>query len=132
MKQIASKFRFVFLGKALPRSLVLVRTGLERISSCWNVIDGQRDGVRIVIFDCRIGEGKGSWRRTIVAAEGKPDIFRAVPFVLELSNEQAGDWTLLYQPKSYGILPPGLMATSEIEALLQLLGSGEHAVPLTS
>jgi hypothetical protein len=81
---------------------------------------------------CRIGEGKGSWRRTVVAAEGKPDIFRSVPFVLNLSSEQAGDWTVLYQPKSYRIPSPGLMATSEVEALLQLLGSGEHAIPLTS
>ena len=66
MKQVASKFRFVFLGKALPRSLILETTGLQRISSCWNVIDGERDGLRILIFDCRIGEGKGSWRRTVI------------------------------------------------------------------
>jgi|HubBroStandDraft_6_1064221.scaffolds.fasta_scaffold1212572_1 hypothetical protein len=132
LRQLASKLRFVYLGKALPSSLILETTGLKGISSCWNVIDGERNGLRILIFDCRIGEGKGSWRRTVVAAQGNPYIFRNVPFVLNLSSEQTGDWTVLYQPKSFGIYPPGLMATTEIEALLQLLGSGENALPLTS
>jgi hypothetical protein len=96
------------------------------------VIDGERNGLRILIFDCRIGEGKGSWRRTVIVAQGNPDIFRNVPFVLNLSIEQTGDWTVLYEPKSLGIYPPGLMATTEIEALLQLLGSGENAPQLNS
>jgi hypothetical protein len=34
--QLASKFRFVYLGKALPSSLILETTGLHGISSCWN------------------------------------------------------------------------------------------------
>jgi hypothetical protein len=126
LRQLASKFRFVYLGKALPSSLH------QGISSCWNVIDGERNGLRILIFDYRIGEGKGSWRRTVIVAQGNPDIFRNVPFVLNLSIEQTGDWTVLYEPKSLGIYPPGLMATTEIEALLQLLGSGENAPQLNS
>jgi len=128
---LASRFRFVYLGKALPESLILETTGLQAISSCWNVIDGERNGLRILIFDCRIGEGRGRWLRTVIAAQGNPDIFRNVPFLLSLRSEQTGDWTVLYQPKSFGI-PPGLTATPEIEALLQLLGSGESAPPLAS
>jgi hypothetical protein len=94
-------------------------------------LDGERNGLRILIFDCRIGEGKGNWRRTVIAAQGNPDIFRNVPLLLNLSREQTGDWTVLYQPKSCGI-PPGLIATTEIEALLQLIGTGESAPPPTS
>jgi hypothetical protein len=123
LRQIASKFGFVFLGNALPGSLNLTATGLERISSCWNVIDGELNGVRIVVFDCRIGEGKGSWRRTVIAAKDNTELFRSVPFVLDLRSEPAGEWALLYQPKTYRNIPPGLMAASEVDSLFELFSS---------
>jgi hypothetical protein len=121
LRQVASKFHFVFLGKALPASLDITATGLERMSSCWNVMDGELNGTRIVVFDCRIGEGKGSWRRTVIAAKSNTEFFKMVPFVLDLRSEPAGEWALLYQPKAYRIIPPRLMAVSELDLLLELL-----------
>jgi hypothetical protein len=126
LRRLASKFGFAFLGTTLPGSLNLTATGPEAISSCWNVMDGELSGARILVFDCRIGEGKGSWRRTIIAAKGNADIFGSVPLVLALTSEPAGDWTVLYQPKTYRIIPPGLMAASELDALLELFSSGEN------
>ena len=76
------------------------------------MIDGERNGLRTLIFDCSIGEGKGSWRRTVIAAQGNPDIFRNVPFLLNLSSEQTGDWTVLYQPKSLGAMEERSMSST--------------------
>jgi hypothetical protein len=89
-------------------------------------MDGELKGVRIVIFDCRIGQGKGSWRRTIIAAKSNADIFESVPMILDLIREPAGDWTVLYQPKTYQIVPPGLVAVPELDGLLELLSSGKQ------
>jgi hypothetical protein len=41
----------------------------------WNVIEGKGHGVRVVAFDCRLGTGKGSWRRSVIAAEGSAEVF---------------------------------------------------------
>jgi len=110
LRQLASKFGFAFLGTTVPRILNLTGTGPEAISSCWNVMDGELKGVRIVVFDCRIGQGKGSWRRTVIAAKSSADIFKSVPMMLDLTSEPAGEWTVLYQPKTYKIFLPGLVA----------------------
>jgi hypothetical protein len=128
LRQLASKFGFAFLGTTLPGSLDLKGTGPEAISSCWNVMDGEINGVRIVIFDCRIGQGKGSLRRTVIAAKSDAEIFKSVPMVLDLTSEPAAAWTVLYQPKTYQIISPGLIAVSELDALLKLFISGTHAI----
>ncbi len=126
LRQLASKFGFAFLGTTVPRGLNLTGTGPEAISSSWNVMDGELKGVRIVIFDCRIGQGKGSWRRTIIAAKSNADIFESVPMILDFIREPAGDWTVLYQPKTYQIVPPALIAVPELDGLLELLSSGKQ------
>jgi len=124
--ELAAKFGLAFLGTTLPGFLNLAGTGPEAISSCWNVVEGEINRVRFVIFDCRIGRGKGSWRRTIIAAKGNADIFKSVPMVLNLTSEPAGEWTVLYQPKTSQIIPPGLIAVPELDALLELFISGEQ------
>ena len=39
----------------------LLGTSLQGATAVWNVIDGERNKIRVVAFDCRIGVGKGSW-----------------------------------------------------------------------
>lgn len=87
-------------------------------------MEGEINGVRFVIFDCRIGRGKGSWRRTVIAAKSNADIFASVPIMLDLTSEPAGEWTVLYKPKTYQIMPPWLTPVLELEALLELFISG--------
>ena len=42
LRQLASKCGFAFLGSTFPGSLDLTGTGLDAISSCWNVMDNQK------------------------------------------------------------------------------------------
>jgi hypothetical protein len=95
-------------------------------------MDGELNGVRIVIFDCRIGQGKRSWRRTVIAVKSHADIFKSVPMVLDLTSGPAGEWTVLYQPKTYQIIPPRLIAASELDALLDLFNSSKQTSPVSS
>lgn len=73
LKDLALRHSFTFIGNALPRSLTLIGTALDKANSISNVIDGDCNGFRIVAFDCRIGSGKGSYRRTMIATQGISD-----------------------------------------------------------
>jgi hypothetical protein len=69
IRRIAELYGFHYLGEVLPPSLPLRDMPLLTITSIWNAIDGERLGSRVVAFDCRFGEGKGSWRRTVIAIQ---------------------------------------------------------------
>lgn len=112
----------MFLRRALPRSLSLLGTNLEGATSIWNVIEGDRDGIRVVAFDCRVGSGKGSWRRTAIAAQGPRDLFRVTKFCGDFTLDSSGDWTILFEPKAISFFGPGLMPVSEVEAHFDSIG----------
>ena len=118
IRALAIRSGFNYLGHALPRSLTLSGTPMDSVTSTWNVIDGERHGIRIVAFDCKIGAGKGSWRRTVIAAESATDVFGAVAFNHDLTADRSGSWLILYQPKALSPIPLGLMPVSELEAHL--------------
>jgi len=119
VRALATRLGFDYLGPALPQSFTLRGTGLEAATSFWNVINGERNGIRTVAFDCQIGTGKGSWRRTVIAAKATTEVFDALKFNIDLIVERSGDWLLLYQPKTASLVPPGLMPVAEIEAHLE-------------
>jgi len=119
---MARRLGFSYIGNALPRSLTLHGTGLEGASSIWNVLDRMCGATRVITFDCRIGSGKGSWRRTVIAAQGPRDVFGVAKFTSNLTLDRSGDWTMMYEPKTFSIVPPGLMPTAEIEAHLGAIG----------
>jgi hypothetical protein len=123
MRALATRFGFHYLGDALPRFFSLDGTGLSRATSVWNVIDGERYGVRILIFDCRIGKGKHSWTRTAIAAQTKADVFGAMLFEHCFMSENSGDWRLLYwpEPSLFGPFRPGLTPLQELEAQMDKL-----------
>jgi hypothetical protein len=116
IRAMAARLGFVYLGRELPKSLSLHGTPIEGASSTWNVIDGERRGIRVVAFDCRIGNGKGSWRRTVIAAQSPRDVFDVVRFNGDLTVGRSGKWAILYQPKTFSFIPTGLMPLSELEA----------------
>jgi hypothetical protein len=91
---------------------------LDYPASVWNVIDGERLGIRIVAFDCRIGHGKGSWRRSVIAAETSADVFAPVPFNRDLTLEHSDGWVILYEPRALLAISRGLMPVAELEAHL--------------
>jgi hypothetical protein len=114
IRAMAARLGFEYQGETLPPSLNLRGTNLNSATSTWNVIEGKRHGVRVVAFDCQLGNGKGSWRRSVIAAEGSADLFGM--FNPEFAVERSGGWVLLYQPKTVSLIPTELMTVAEIEA----------------
>ena len=119
IQALAIRSGFNYLGRGVPRSLSLYGTPMERASSIWNVVDGDRPGIRIIAFDCQIGTGKGSWRRTVIAV--KTDSDTAVSSNRDLTVDHSGDWTILYKPKTFALIPGGLMTVDELEARLHAI-----------
>jgi len=64
------------------------------ITSVWNVIDGEPLGKRIVVFDCKFGDGKASWRRTVIAIKTVIGNITASSFDPSLGIEQMNDWVI--------------------------------------
>jgi hypothetical protein len=119
VRALANRSGLHYLGNALPRSLTLGGTPFQSASKVWNVIDGEPRGVRVIAFDCRVGVGKGSWRRTVIATESGADLSDAVPFNPDMMVESAGKWKILYRPKgSVNFRIAGLMPIAELEAHL--------------
>ena len=119
VRAFANRSGLHYLGNALPRSLTLGGTPFQLASKVWNVIDGEPRGVRVIAFDCRVGVGKGSWRRTVIAIESGADLSDAAPFNPDLTVESAGKWKILYRPKaSVNFRIAGLMPIAELEAHL--------------
>lgn len=118
MQRLAKRLGLTYVGRRLPGALCLYGTPFNTATIAWNVIDGERDGLRIVAFDCEVYEGKTSWRRTVIAARAEADVFGAAAFYPELTVHQAGGWAVLYQPKGFGVKTPGLLPISRLETYL--------------
>ena len=119
VRALANRSGLHYLGDALPRSLTLGGTPFHLASKIWNVIDGEPRGVRIIPFDCRVGVGKGSWRRTVIAIESGAYLSDGVPFNPDMTVASAGKWKILYRPKaSVNFRIAGLMPIAELEAHL--------------
>ena len=120
VRAMATRSGFHYIGEALPRSLTLHGTPFERASKVWNVVDGEPRGVRVIAFDCRVGVGKHSWRRTVVAMESDAEFSKEVAFNPEMTLESVGAWKFLYRPKaSFEFRISGLMPVAELEAYLK-------------
>ena len=119
IRALASRLGFHFLGAALPRSLTLSGTPFSNHSKVWNVIDGEPNGVRTIAFDCQVGSGKGSWRRTIIAIEESVSFSNVMPLNPEMKIDSAGGWKILYRPRvPFGFRVAGLMPLEELEPYL--------------
>jgi len=119
IRALAHRLGFHYLGDALPRSLTLDGTPFHRASKVWNVIDGEPRGVRIIAFDCRVGIGKGSWRRTVIAIASSAHFSDAVPFNPDMTTVPTGGWKIMFRPKaSVNFRIAGLMPVQELEAHL--------------
>jgi hypothetical protein len=117
VRAMAKRRGFTYIGRTLPRSIGLHGTALQRANSVWNVVDGECGQVRVISFDCQIGQGKGSWRRTAIAAQALPEVFGSA-FLSDVVIERSGDWSILYEPWKLSLMPSGLMPVSELEAHL--------------
>ena len=119
IRELAIRVGFHFLGNALPRSLTLSGTPFSSYSKVWNVIDGEPHGVRIIACDCRVGIGKHSWRRTVIAVESATCRSPALPFNPEMAIDTVGNWKIIYRPRALiNVSMSGLMPLEELESYL--------------
>jgi hypothetical protein len=116
IRALANRTGFHYLGRALPPFLSGFAT------STWNLIEGERHGIRVVAFDCKIGAGKGGLRRTVVAAETTRDVFDGARFNTALTVRRLGSWMILWQPGAMSFIPAGLMSVAELESHLNAIG----------
>ena len=95
--EYAQELGFRLLGENLPLDIDLKSSSISNLSSVRNVIEGTPRTVRIVAFDCRVGQGKGSWETTVIAANAEPAAINAGDFDLSVEKEHIDGWTLLFR-----------------------------------
>jgi hypothetical protein len=71
----------------------LSKQGITRI---WNVIEGTKDGVPILIFDVLLGEHRNSHMCTLIACQTEQNPFQDVAFMDRVF--QGHGWTVLHGP----------------------------------
>ena len=117
IRHCAENASLTYIGAALPKSFPFSQTSVSLASSITNAVAGKKNGKELLVFDCRLGAGKGRRSLTVLAIRGAADGFRAAPFGWNLTMETVDEWTLIYRTRSFfsfsGLLPP-----EEIEALL--------------
>jgi hypothetical protein len=119
IRSLAARLGMHYLGSAFPKSLTLYGTPFSGASKVWNVIDGEPRGTRVIAFDCQVGVGKHSWRRTIVAIESEISIVGRLPSLPEMTADRSGRWEILYRPqKRFNLRGTGLMPVEELESNL--------------
>jgi hypothetical protein len=125
IRALAIRSGMHYLGKALPRSLTLEGTPFYRFSKVWNVIDGEPRGTRIMAFDCQVGAGKRSWRRSVIAVESDGNVFSNMPLHPDMTVDRSGRWNIFYRPKAhFSFRIAGLTAVEELEANLNAVVTG--------
>jgi len=115
MRALANRVGMDYLDDDLPNSLTLDRTSLANVSAVWHVLNALKNGARIVVFDCRIGTGKGSWRQTVIAVESDKEIQQALAFNPGFTVERSGSWQLIFEPRESLTGPPSLIPIEELE-----------------
>jgi hypothetical protein len=114
-RRLAKEFGFPRLKKRLPEALSLYGTPFVHRRLTWNVIDGERHTLRVVVFDCQIGEGAGNWKRTVIAIRTGSSTMDANKFDARMKVENSGGWSVFYYPWA---LKLGLMPIKELRAHL--------------
>ena len=123
MRSFAMRMGFTFIGDTLPPSFIPSGYPLEGITAVWNAMDGEVKGLGVLVFDCRIGKGKGSWQRTIVAAKSQHAVFNSIDGNYGLELGRVGDWTILYRPKELTFFSGGLMPIPELKARISSIST---------
>jgi hypothetical protein len=116
MRSLASKLGFQFIGDGLPSTFQMDCYPISEINKAWNVIEGTRKGLQIVIFDSVIGSGNGRYC-TAIACQTKEN-----PFTLNYDSEevvQSNGWTALYQLRFIQV--PGTITIPRLEDLVGMV-----------
>ena len=88
---------------------------LLRVADSCGTIDGERYGLRIFAFDCKVGEGTASRRRTVIAIRTGSDTLGAAKFDSKMKIQNSGGWSVVYYPQE---LKLGVMHMKELRTHL--------------
>ena len=125
IRALATNAGMHYLGNALSKSLTLKGTPFDRVSKVWNVIDGEPRGTRIMAFDCKVGAGRQSWRRTLIAVESDGNAFGHLSLQSDMTIDRSGGWQILYHPEShFNLRIGGLMPVEELGENLNAVVAG--------
>jgi hypothetical protein len=86
----------------------------NKISRMWNVLDGQRNGIRVVIFDSTVGEGKGLYC-SVGAVQASENQFEIAREKIALCS----GWCAVYRTRFFQA--PWTLSVSRIEELAKSL-----------
>jgi len=118
MRRLAREFGFTFAGKRLPEALSLYGTPFNHRRFTWNVMEGERNRIPIVIFDCQIGEGTGNVRRTVLAMRLRSELPGTVNTNPGMTVLSSGGWAVISYPQESTI---GLTPIGELRSWLRSL-----------
>jgi hypothetical protein len=115
------KPHLLYLPKAhrpLPASFQVSGSPWNTVSRAWNIIEGQKNGIRVLVFDSTIGSGKGVYSTFIAVQTDKN------PFEYKSPEEKIAHshgWTALYRRRFWQI--PWTLSIESIENYLDNLPS---------
>jgi len=97
MRSLAARWNFRYIGPPPPRGWWFVTHPIvrppvpswvshltlsgQRVTRVWNVVEGTRDGMAVVIFDVVLGERRSSHPCTFIACQTEQDPFQALASV---------------------------------------------------
>jgi hypothetical protein len=79
------------------------------------VIEGETNGIRVVIFDSLVGDGRWAGYCTMVATESTESLFKSCSSGEKIA--QRTGWSALYRIPFLAI-PPWTLSATRIDALL--------------
>ena len=107
MRALASRWGFHYIGPATPkgrnskirpplppRFSLIFRPSGRQITKVWNLIEGQQNGVAVLIFDSILGEGRSSAACTVIACRTEENPFGMVSSPDRLI--QSHGWTVVH------------------------------------
>jgi hypothetical protein len=107
----------LFLPKGhhpLPTSLGVRGSPWTSITRAWNFIEGEKNGVRVLIFDATLGSGRGRYS-TFIAANSDKNPFGYVGPELKIAHSNG--WVALYCLRFWQV--PWTLSVQSIEEYIE-------------
>ena len=96
MRALAGKLGFRFVDRPLPAYFTMDCDPFDGKPLVWNVIEGQRNGINVLVFDSIVRGGKGFYR-TFVAVQTEGEPFPRDGTFSSGKILRSNGWTALYQ-----------------------------------
>jgi hypothetical protein len=128
MRSLALRRGFQYLGGPLPTSFRMTCDPAASLRFARHVIEGQTNGVPILIFDCTIGSGRYGEACTFIATQTNTNLFGS-----DSSREtivQSCGWSALYRLRGLTSIGPWAMSIQRIEDHLDSFADGNRPTRL--